>query len=517
MNARTAITLAGAGLFASILPTTARADEFTDRVNQPYTEVPASRHGEQVILPALAKIQKPPRQAEGAAAFMLPKGGPGWNDAAAWATGDTQKAALEALKKITGEDDWKKAQVFALPYGIDGVAPDLVRSGMYVDLDDPPTLAARRPLYMPAVQSLQSLVHVEATRLAGEGKPNDAIDVLIQWTYFCRQLADRPFNDECRAGLSMMIPALERIRDVAYLDVRGPRLLADERLVAQIKKLDPDNGFLDLGRLRMPLGERAAAEQLVAKLYRDGKPDPRLFAATMARVGSAAQPLRLFSESAKWRGAAGSQIPADRALRTIDGVFSDFQVRWSFEPFDRRMAAQPTFSKMQAMAGSAAVLQVAISDLAPTLTLRRVAKLEAEGARDTLGMIGLYGVAKNFPPSLSSIRPKYLKELGDDPFNPNRDRGARPPLEYFVPQRDTPSKDPYEINIVGGDGRNFGVKLQSDTFVIYSWGGDNAKNFAKKIQNTGETVAGADYLIYPPVLSLQRQYLIDLGDIRVEK
>ena len=53
----------------------------------------------------------------------------------------------------------------------------------------------------------------------------------------------------------------------------------------------------------------------------------------------------------------------------------------------------------------------------------------------------------------------------------------------------------------------------SGGFVLYSWGSDNKKGFAKRIQNTWKT-ADADFLIWPPYQSLYRKHLIDKGDIK---
>jgi hypothetical protein len=46
--------------------------------------------------------------------------------------------------------------------------------------------------------------------------------------------------------------------------------------------------------------------------------------------------------------------------------------------------------------------------------------------------------------------------------------------------------------------------------VIYSVGSDNANNVVANVQNTPVVVRGADYMVWPPVLSLYRQHLTDL-------
>ena len=126
---------------------------------------------------------------------------------------------------------------------------------------------------------------------------------------------------------------------------------------------------------------------------------------------------------------------------------------------------------------------------------------------------------KTLAPTIASIRPKWLKQLDADPFNPNRARGNQPPLEFFVPIRDQPRGEreeakPHEVNVFVPGGANFLVRFKDDQFILYSVGRDGAKNWASRVQNTWELATGADYLIWPPVLSLYRQHLIDTGALK---
>jgi len=94
-----------------------------------------------------------------------------------------------------------------------------------------------------------------------------------------------------------------------------------------------------------------------------------------------------------------------------------------------------------------------------------------------------------------------------------------PPLQFMVPMRDQdrrPNENPtpLEMEVVTQQGQNFAVRLRDDTFLLYSFGSDNGRNFARRIQNTASIVQGADYLIFPPIKSLYRQHLIDVGELR---
>jgi hypothetical protein len=119
---------------------------------------------------------------------------------------------------------------------------------------------------------------------------------------------------------------------------------------------------------------------------------------------------------------------------------------------------------------------------------------------------------------VTGIRPRFIKELDVDPYNPNRDHGARPPLEYFVPNRAvnagagrTTTAEPHEVDVVPRTGgQKFTVRLRDDVFVLYSVGPDGGPNLAKRVQNGARLSDNkADYLLWPPTISLRRQYLDD--------
>jgi hypothetical protein len=59
-----------------------------------------------------------------------------------------------------------------------------------------------------------------------------------------------------------------------------------------------------------------------------------------------------------------------------------------------------------------------------------------------------------------------------------------------------------------------GVRLKDDIFALYSLGSDANDDFTRRVQNTAVVLRGADYLLFPPVLSLHRQNLIDRGDLK---
>jgi hypothetical protein len=496
---------------------------FVAQANANYVPIPAQRRSDLVILPLAAKMAPPPAVvATHEQAVITPADVPSFAGAAQWATAPEQQAVLKALREVTKETDWRRAHAFALPYGADAAPPELVRLGLYTDLGDPPTLAAARHLYLPALDRIGILVNVEATRLAGEGKPSDAIDTLTDWAFFCRSMCDREFFAEATWGLRNLADALHRIRDVAYEDMIGRRVLDQVRLLSQLQRIARD-GYLDLERMTFPRGDRLGAEQMLARVYipRAGV-DARIFGTAMAKLGAGSRPLRIFSETASWRDRAAMQVDYFVMTEKIRGVYDDWADRWKFAWFDRRHNLKPVWNTIETP-DAYAVLTATTPDMSLLGQQRQIVRVEAAGTRAGLGVVGATYARQSFPPQLSAIRPRWVPVLDDDPYNPTA-RDINPPqpqpLEYFVPMRDTPRNargepEPYVMDVVTTDPAHpLTLRMTDDTFVIYSWGSDNAKNFARRTQNTHEVVQGADYLLWPPVWSLQRKNLRDLGRLK---
>ncbi|MDX2132778.1 MAG: hypothetical protein SFY69_12080 [Planctomycetota bacterium] len=515
--------LAAAVVLASgCLVARAQSGDYLNQVNRAYAPIDASRRSDLVLLPLMAKMDAPPPEMDSLErAALLPASAPSFASVAAWAGAPAQRAVLDALARVTQETDWRRAYAFGQPYGFENVEPELIEAGLYTQLGDPPTLAAARHGYLPALDRVAILVNVEASRLVGEGKPGEAIDVLTNWAYLSRSMCDRQFFEEASWGLRSLAEALERIRDVAYVDSRGARAIKVDRLLEQLKRLSCTE-YLDLSRMQFPMADRAGAEQMLARVYVPrGRVDEQNFASAMARLGASDHPLRLFSEAARWGSAAGSQADWNVATEKVKGVYDDWQNRWLFDWFDRRQSLRTSWSAVQDEISSLAVLQATTPDMGELASLRQIAKVECVGTRTALAVLGATYQRQSAPPQLSAVRPRWVTELDDDPYNPStRDRGGKPPLEFFVPQRDTPAgeggvKEPYAIDVVTSDpSRPLSLRLTDDVFVLYSWGSDNAKNFAKRTMNTSSVVQGADYLIWPPVVSLQRQHLMDLGQLK---
>ncbi len=502
------------------------ADEFLDKINATYKATRADQHSEGVLLPALAKLDPIPKSLANVPTLssalpslaLLTPGAPEWKDAVAWATAPNQKAAIEAMDKVTSETDWRRALTVAFPYGTDGVPIDLIRSGMYCELGDPPTLAAVKLGYLKAFGVLRQLADVEATRRMAEGDAAGALKVAIDWTLVARQLVDRRYFAEVGDAMTWTIQGLERVRDIAYQDFRGPRKLTIQQIQDAIKRLGED-GPLAVERMRFPDGELVAAEQLVSRMYgSDGQVNADVFSATMARTGASQHPLQIFSETAKWRGVGASMPDKASTSAEIKKLSDDWSGRWGADAFDPIMSVAWEYPRMDRSRFK--LIAEVIPDMTPMFGLRQALRTEAVGTRHALGLYGFWLIGNAFPLDIAGIRPRFMKELELDPFNPNRKNGGKPPLAFFVPMRDTKDQfpggnpEPSELAILASNGENFTAKVAQDQFVLYSVGVDGARNWAKRVQNTYENVPNSDYLIWPPVTSLYRQHLIESGKLK---
>ncbi|MCE7975222.1 MAG: hypothetical protein DYG92_13010 [Leptolyngbya sp. PLA1] len=506
--------LIAAGVALATPGAIAQSDTYVNEVNDLFRAIPTARRSDLLLLPALLKTAPAPaRVSLKEDAALLPATSSEFAAAATWAQAPAQQEALKVLATITREGEWTKAYAFAQPYGADLVEPALVRDSAFTELGDPPTLAAAQHLYLPLLDRLVCLVNVEATRLAASGDPAGGLDILTNLVFFGRQMVDRPFAKEAIWGLETMGQALERIRDLAYQDMIGPRAIGTDRLRGVLQRLG-EGGYTDLTRRGFPIGDRAGTEQILARVYAaTGPVDASVFAPTMARLGSASEPLRLFAESSRWTSAAPMQADAKLARDAAKGIYADWNARWMADWFDKRQSLQPEQEKLNRQT-MAAVAQ-STPDLAPLLNARQITRTELVGTRASLAVIGYTYTQKILPSQLSAVRPLWIPNLENDPFNVDRRGGPQSWMTYMVPKRDTPKNErgeavPYEIDVVTRDPA-FPVKraFTDDTFIIVSTGSNYERDFAKYNQNTIKKLdKPADYLIFPPVISLQREVMI---------
>ncbi len=505
-----AMTLGGTAL------QTARADEFSDRANARFKEVQTDKRSDLVLLPLLIKLADPP-QSVGTVqqAMLLPATSALFKDAAAWAQAEPQKAVLDVLTKISGESDWKKAYAFAQPYGITGIDPELIAAKAFTDLGDPPLLARAKHGYLPMLDKMNLLVHVEATRLQAEGKPLEALDVLWRWLHFSRSMCDRAFYVEVVWGLKTMSSTLERMRDVVYTDGRLDKpLLTPEQLRDTVEKRMGDRGgILNIDRMQFPSGNEVGCEQLINRVFKPrGAADISVFSPLLAEIAIRNRPLRLFSEAARWDSIAklhGNQLETFEALRN---AFGDWRTRWELPPFDPALKLRQDYRRLDAVKFAAVIVNV--GDLSPIFDMRKRVRVELGGTRVSMGVQGYVLGQKSNPPALTSIRPAYTKVIDIDPLDQTTN-----PFRYYVPVRDgiKDAVNPatfYEITVFPGDNLPaFKRKLDQSYFMLFSVGPDGDADGCMRATQTVEDDKG-DYLVWPPVLSLLREQLTASGALK---
>ncbi len=506
----------------------AAADEFVNRVNAPLAEIRPERRSDVIVLPAMAKMDKPPLGVDTPAkARLAPAGGAAWPAALEWANAEPQRAVIDAVHKVTQATDWRETMAFGQPYGLAelGASPEqiaLISARLYTDLGDPPLLAAARHLYLPVFEDATCLYHVEATRLLAEGRPADAANALVDWLFFARQIADREFKTEMDWALRTMIDVLERIRDVMYTDFRDGRRAAAGELVAIVKRLEEQRGPLGIDRILLPPADAEAARQLVAFVMQErGRVRPEVYAQTMSRLATTERPLRLFGESARWSGGATEHANWFDTTEHLTAVIAEFNDRWSRSWHDPVLREPPMYNLISRRHERWAVILESYPNMRPLFDQRQLLRVEAVGTRHALALLAFRVSSGGFPRDIAAARPHYIERIEADPFNPDRARGREPPLEFFVPMRDTAGRfgereqvQPHTINVLSPDAPNLAIRLRDDQFVLYSVGADGGRNWAEEVQNTIDAPSGRDYLIWPPVLSLVRQELVQTGQLR---
>lgn len=504
----------------------ARADEFTDRANNLYSSISNAKRSDLVVLPVVAKM-KPPPAVVGTVekAMMLPASSASFSAAKEWAAGETQQAVLAALDQVTKEEKLEEAYAFGQPYGSESVASTtdgivLINAGLYTDLGDQAMLAAARHLYLQGLDQVACLVHVEATRQAAEGNFDKALDVLIDWLFFSRQIADRAFFREARWGWRSMIASADRIRDVVYTDFRGAHKITNDQIAAVLERIRAD-GYISVDKINVPVGDYFGGDQVIAKVFiPKGRPNDAVFGSTMARLAATQRPLRLFAEAARWNEVAAKHGDWFDTTKEITGIRGDLRMRWPLEATDQRLRYTSDYEKMSKT--KYAVLAALIPDASVLFNDRQILRTQLVGTRISLGIMAFQNKNKNWPPDISSIRPLWVKVIEADPFNLDRGQTKVPPLEYFVPIRDTKNSNdprveprPHEINVVTRGGQyNFKAKVGQDQFVLYSVGPDHSKDWAKNVSGEPPDKAVGDLLLWPPVTSLLRQRLVETGELK---
>lgn len=518
-------TLAGSGravligvLSVAAVVSPAWADEPLDKANALYSAIQSDRRSDLVLLPVLHAMDAPPKEpGDYLSAVLTTPQNVNWEAAANWAKGEKQQDVIKALTTVTKEDDWRNRWAFGQPYGAGAVDPKFVDMGLYTELGEDNTLAAAQFLYLPAIRRMEILCHVEATRLLAEGKGNEALDLMRKWAWFSYQIAAREMLKEKLAGMEMLSLAFTRMRDLAYTDMISDKpSMTAEGVRDVIAKLG-DRNPINIERLSLPAAEKLAAQQLVARTFTpDGGPKPGSFARVFAQVAAGSRPLRRFSETAKWdtlQKLHGNYADTSKRIRD---VYGDWDRRWELSQWDSIQELPTDYARLDKV--QYAALDLVMGDVGRVFPQRRELRAEWIGTRAALGCYGYRLRQGSLPVKLESIVPQYVGKISlmDDPFDKDakEDRGRR--VAYLRAAIDNMevggAPKPILIRVfpkvAGVEYPNFEAKVQAGQFVVYSAGPDGNQNGVSRATQMVKDEHG-DYLIWPPVLSLARQFRID--------
>ena len=515
------VLVSAAFLLTSALSGVATAQGgYIAEANALYDDIADERNSAPVLLPALANMTAAPAIATdpGSLRLLTPESS-AWPEVERWVTATPQQDALDALRAVTEGEDYLAAMAFAQPYGASGIAVEFIRAGLYTELGDPPLLADADHGYLEPMRTLALLVQAEAKRLASEGNVAAGLDLLFSLMVLGRQLADREFVVEAATGYAFMGSATRRMRELVYVDFKGDQAVSLEGLRDIIEKLDRE-GQLAIDRLSFPRADRIAAEQIIAFTYeeRGGIRRPE-FIQTMTRLSTSGRPLRRFAASARWSEAADTQVDWFDIREALEKAYSGWTRRWLLEPGSPVLNLPfpvQEFSDTERYAAVAMSLRTIGSDL---FDLRDAVEVERVGTRLSFAVLGRYYEQGRYPTSLADVRPRWISEIESDAFDdPSALTDAKDEMHFFVPVRDDYVADmrddpePHFMEVFPGDGTNFGLELYEDQFVLYSVGPNAADDNAARVHTDFQSQFG-DYLVWPPVVGLQREHLRQVGGL----
>jgi hypothetical protein len=418
---------------------------YVEKANAAVAATPGTEDLAPVLFPALAAMKPAPAAADGLdASMLLSPTSKGWQTAADWAKAPEQQAALKALATIT---DPKKKYLLAIPYGTQGLDPAWVKAGLCVELPPSGLLQGAKYKYRAPLERLLMLVNVEATRVASEGKADEALTLCTRWLRLARIVAEREGVRERRWGMNQMILACERMRDIAY--VYRDKLTAEQTRNASD---DLDERLIGVKRIRLPMLERLAADQLVERvIIEKGEVDPAKFASTMARLSADQRSLNLFGQAAWYRELAAAHAGWFDTRDQIQKVFGGWANRWNVENLHDDLLQIPSdYLKMDK--SKFALVELTANEIEGLEALRLELLTQLAGTRVALGVVGYERKEKRWPPNVSAVAPAYVRTLDPDPYGYDKRFKNLLPFYYKVPIRDDVKKEreepkPHEMTV----------------------------------------------------------------------
>lgn len=461
--------LASVGTLATI----ANADAFVQEANALAAPPSGVMDATTELFPALAAMDPSPFRSPSLRSMLMPSTtSPEWPGVAAWLAAPAQRAALEAVKKVT---DPAQRYMIGLPYGAQGVDSSWVEAGLYVELGKGDLLAGAKFHYLDRVRLVLALCGAAATDAASNGDAAAATDGLIAALRFSRMLSDREFAAEKFAGMEALIYVGEKICDVVYT---FPDSFDATALANLIDRFEERRLYVE--RIRLPQANRIAANQLIERTIEPrGNARPDRMATTMSRVDGADRPLLRFNHAAHWAGIAASQAGWFDTKEKLEHLYGDWQRRWDLadlhDPLHGRLSDYRKMDKRRYL-----ILHETVGAIEQAFMMRMTLLTQLGGTRSALAVTGFKARNRVFPPTLPAVQPTFIQRLDADPFsieprfrnmrqNPRAFRRYEKSeiFEYFVPIRDQrwgPREQPipYEIEVIAGSENSSTVGAADD-------------------------------------------------------
>ncbi len=385
-------------------------DDPAGQLNRLLPRVSDDKRADLILGRALSETEPVPDALEALDQVSLLVPGDGeWDAALAWATGEKQKAALEAFVTAT---DRRADNVFALPYG-EAAPADLRAAGFWVELPDDRVYEASLA-YLDLLGRLDALVWIEANRLAEAGEGMQAAELMTSMVRLGRMLADRPMYAEAAEGYAVMLQSCERLRDLVYRH----RELLDTGDTKRIVRLLEDR-TLRLDRLLFPNGREIAVKQAIRDHYEGmGEPDAQAIAALAVAADIPVE--------------GGAHAGYFEAVDVASRVFADWRLRWSLNPYDIVMDRPSYYTSLYADPDRHALVLAVAQPHDVLFELRMRLRAELAGTKLSLGVVAYGNDFGSWPKPIVAIRPAYVREIDVDPYDPLEADQMR----YFVPIRD---------------------------------------------------------------------------------
>lgn len=334
---------------------------------------------------------------------------------------------------------------FNLQIGEAGLPSEWIEHDLCVRLGEQGLLVEADAAYLKHFRLVQAILVLEATRLAEEGEPFNAMAQYVNIIRLNRLLLDRPTVQAHRDGWMGMRIALEQLRHMVFTYSQPEvNIFTTRHMKDMVSELD--ERALRIERTGIPwLGELAANEIVSLTMFDRGGVNQSVFAKFMTDINSADEPLRAFNEAAKWRLAATKHRDTLDTLDQIERIYGDWRTRWGYRDLNDPLLIRPSdFDDMDPTAYSIPALTSAgMNELNDN---RKALIMDLRGTRMSLAIVAFKLDTNNWPRNLNALQPEYIgtKGLDNNLDLYNIDRAGRyltetnipSPMTFFVPIRD---------------------------------------------------------------------------------